>query len=171
MRAAGRTPAAAVRAFLADIGRPLSCVTDAVVRLSAGGYRPAGSAHQAVLAGGSAVALQGPREHALKLRLRYVIREGEADGWHVELAGYEYALLGGDDVELLVWHWNPQGKVHWPHLHVGPGALRPGSELLRAHLPPRAPVRLKEVLALAIDELGVHPRRSDWRAVLGLDPR
>lgn len=123
-----------------------------------------------MLAGGSAVALQGPQEYALKLRLRYEIREGEAAGWRVELAGYEYALLGGGDVEFLVWHWNPQGKVHWPHLHVGAGALRPGSALLGAHLPPRAPARLEELLALAIAELGVRPRRSDWRVVLGLDP-
>lgn len=165
MRAAGRTPAAAVRAFLTEIGRALSCVTDGVVRLSAGGYRPAASAHQAVLAGGSAVALQGVPGRALKVRLRYEIREDEAAGWRVDLAGYEYTLLAGED-ELLVWHWNPQGQVGWPHLHVGGGALRPGSPLLGAHLPPRAPVRLEEVLALAIAELGVRPRRPDWREVL-----
>lgn len=166
MRAAGRTPAAAVRAFLTEHGRVLSCVTDEVVRLSAGGYRPAAGAHQAVLAGGDAVKLRGAPGRALKVRLRYVVREDEAVGWRVELTGYEYALLGGEG-ELLVWHWNPEGRVGWPHLHVGGAALRTGSVLRGAHLLPRAPVALADVLALAIGELGAHARRDDWREVLG----
>lgn len=64
-----------MRAFLTQLGRALSCVTDGVVRLSPGGYQPTGRPHRAVLAGGSAVALQGAPGRALKVRLRYDWRE------------------------------------------------------------------------------------------------
>lgn len=60
MRAAGRTPGRSGGGLSHRVrARALSCVTDGVMRLSAGGYRPAARAHQAVLADGRAVALSG----------------------------------------------------------------------------------------------------------------
>lgn len=168
MSAAGRTPAAAVRGLLDQLGRALSCVTDQVVRVEPGGYRPGGT-HGAALGGGEPVALAGVLPLGLVVRLRYALvpASGSDAGWEVARRAYEYLLLDGAGAELLAFHWQPGGRgPGFPHLHVGGAALRPGSPLAGVHLPPRTPVRLEEVLALAIAELGVRPRRSDWRDVL-----
>jgi hypothetical protein len=169
--AGGRTPAAAVRALLGGLGVALSCVTDQVVRVEPGGYRPGGT-RGATLAGGEPVALAGVLRLALVVRLRYVLvpADGAETGWEVARRAYEYLVLDGAGGEFLAFHWQPGGRgPDFPHLHVGGVALRPGSPLFGVHLPPRVAVRLEEVIELAITELGVRPRRADWAKVLAAD--
>lgn len=168
MSAAGRSPAVAVRTLLDGLGRALSCVTDQVVRVEPGGYRP-GRTRGAALGGGDPVALPGTTRLSLVVRLRYeVVPTGGTEAmWEIAERAYEYLLLDGAGAELLAFHWQPGGTgPQFPHLHVGGAALRPGSPLTGVHLPPRLAVRLEEVLALAIAELGVRPRREDWAEVL-----
>lgn len=143
-------------------------MTDQVVRVEPGGYRP-GSAQGAALGGGEPVALAGVRPLGLVVRLRYALvpSGGPEAGWEVAPRAYEYLLLDGAAGELLAYHWQPGRRgPDFPHMHVGGAALRQSSPLSGVHLPPRAPVRLEEVLVLAIAELGVRARRSDWRDVL-----
>jgi hypothetical protein len=44
----------------------------------------------------------------------------DADGWHVEVLGYLYAI-GYEGRELVSYHWHPSGSspITWPHMHVG----------------------------------------------------
>jgi hypothetical protein len=68
-------------------------VTDQVVRVEPGGYRP-GSAHGAALGGGEPVALAGVRPLGLVVRLRYALvpAGGPEAGWEVAARAYEYLL-------------------------------------------------------------------------------
>jgi hypothetical protein len=169
---AGADPAAAVRAFVGDLQRAVSCLSPELWRVSPGGYRPTPRPHELSLGPGSPVRLRGERPFDLLARLRYRIVEGsEADRrWQVATAAYTYSLAEAGGGELLVWHWHPAGPspVAWPHLHVGGAALRRGSPVADAHVPPRAPVRLHDVLYLALSELGARPRRADWATILEL---
>lgn len=83
------------------------------------------------------------------------------------MAAYYWTLSEIDGQELLGYHWHPEGASHEtaPHLHLG-AALRLGrTDLLKAHLP-TGQVHLPAIVRLAIQDLGVRPRRSDWAAVL-----
>jgi len=66
---------------------------------------------------------------------------------------------------LLASHWHPDGRsqVTIPHFHVG-GTL--GGIPFAKLYAPTGPITLLDVLRFAIVELGVEPRRGDWREVL-----
>ncbi len=164
-RPGARSPAEAVRTFLAPLQRALSCVTDAV--LLGGGHRPAPEPHAAALQGGLPVSLAGGERLSLRVLLGYRVVVADDAWWAVEVSSYVMGLDRVGAGELVVYHWHPEGQspVRWPHLHVGAGAgARP--PVLRAHLPTGSPVALPALLRLAITELGVEPRREDWEAVL-----
>jgi len=80
---------------------------------------------------------------------------------------YYYTLSDSENREILSYHWHPDqpGMVAYPHLHLGPGAQLGWRKLAGAHLP-TGQVRLEDLLRLAIGELGVQPRRKDWKEVL-----
>jgi hypothetical protein len=82
----------------------------------------------------------------------------------VQIVGYIYAIRRSDNVEVLAYHWHPDGtsRVTWPHLHVG--AVVP-PVLPRTHLP-SGYILLQDIIRLAIEELGVVARRADWREVV-----
>jgi hypothetical protein len=73
----------------------------------------------------------------------------------------------GNDRELLAYHWNPTGpeQKRFPHLHLSAAAEVGNRALTRAHIP-TGEVSLGDVVRLFIEELGVRPRRADWRTVL-----
>jgi hypothetical protein len=81
--------------------------------------------------------------------------------------GYLYQLRAGER-ELLAYHWHPRGlSPHTdPHMHLGAAAELGFADLGTAHLP-TGRIGLEHVLRLAIRDLGVEPRRGDWREVLG----
>jgi hypothetical protein len=96
----------------------------------------------------------------------YEVRQG-ADGWHVEILGYLYAI-GYEGPELVSYHWHPRGEspITWPHMHVG-ADVRVGVRWLgKVHLPTGA-VGLERVVAMAITELGAKPLRDDWERLIG----
>lgn len=89
-----------------------------------------------------------------------------ADRWRVKTRAYEYALVDDQHQEFAAFHWHPSGQsaIRWPHLHIGP-ALSYSNYLSNAHLP-TGRVAFEQVIRLAIEDLGVQPRRNDWRRVL-----
>jgi len=130
------------------------------------------------------VRLAGQAELALSLRqwYRLVSQPDERDLWNVVTAGYEYAILDGDEREIVAYHWHPHvPDVPFTHLHVGHGAvsrqllvragltadhnaLRP--DLAGAHLP-TGDVAMTDVVRLVITHFRVGPLRADWAMVLG----
>ena len=87
--------------------------------------------------------------------------------WSVQTTGHVYQLRAGER-ELLAYHWHPRGlSPHTaPHMHLGVAAELGFADLGSAHLP-TGRIGLDDLLRLAIRDLGVEPRRDDWREVLG----
>ena len=63
--------------------------------------------------------------------------------------------------------WNPGApeQKSFPHLHLSAAAEVGNRALSRAHVP-TGEVRLADVVRLLIEELGIRPRRTDWRTAL-----
>lgn len=166
----GRTPAQAVRAYVALVQRIVDRVAEGHVWAS--GYQFAAGPHSLVLNQGDLVPFRGgPPRLAFRLQERYTLvesAEGRAsDRWRVALASYAYGLDEADtERHLLAFHWHTPGQgdaTPDPHLHIGAGAgVAPF--LMNAHVP-TGQVLLPDVLRFAIAELGVTPRRDDWATV------
>lgn len=133
-----------------------------------GGYYVADMPHALKLPDGDAVRLRGTNDLSLWIHQSYRVFEvhGRRRSWKVRTTGYVYELLAGDR-ELIAYHWHPRGlSPHTsPHMHLGPAAEIGFTDLGRAHLP-TGRIGLADVLRLAIRDLGVEPRRDDWREVL-----
>ncbi|MGH2607817.1 MAG: hypothetical protein ACRDHF_01900 [Tepidiformaceae bacterium] len=84
----------------------------------------------------------------------------------LERVAYRYRLVVRER-ELLVFHWNPAGPEGkpFPHLHLSAAAEVGNRALTRAHIP-TGEVTLRDVVRLLIEELGIRPRRNDWRRIL-----
>jgi hypothetical protein len=115
------------------------------------------------------------RSAALTVRL-FLRAHDRGAGNDVRTAGYDYALLDRDGVELLAYHWHPGETVRGPdvpHLHVS-AALRPNRSsrtpvilpLDKRHLV-TGPVTLAGFLAMLVAEFGVVPLVTDWQRLLG----
>lgn len=165
---AGRTPHEAVRRFLRPLQQALSCATAAVLSVS-GGYDPDRGPHVATINEGLPVPLGGSPRLYLAVTQRYrIVEADDARGpWKTQTAGYFYQLADENEHEILVHHWHPSGHSRYarPHAHLGVGVLSGDHPLVGAHLP-SGRVALEDVLWLALDELGVEPRRDDWPEVL-----
>lgn len=133
-----------------------------------GGYHVADTPHVVMLAGGAAVPLRGSADLSLWIRQNYLVVEveGRRRPWEVRTTGYIFQLHVGER-ELIAYHWHPWGlSPHaFPHMHLGPAAELGFGDLARAHLP-TGRIGLSDVLCLAVRDLGVEPRRDDWREVL-----
>lgn len=163
-----RRPQEATDAFLEPVQRIVSCVSDAVMYGS--GRRPASEPHTLTIGGQNYARLRGPDNLLLMVTHRYRLVQGaEArTGWRVNTAEYIYTLLDLDERPLLAWHWHPQTgrgphRITYPHLHVYGQTTLP---TLPDRHPPTGRVSLEAVIRFVIDELGVEPRRPDWRAIL-----
>lgn len=102
-------------------------------------------------------------------------------GWEVLTAAYYYSIWDRAGREILAYHWHPDvPDVAFPHLHISPGAVasdllaRAGAStahnglwppLAGAHLPTGF-TSLHTFLWLAVAQLGVQPRRAEWREIL-----
>ena len=158
----------------------MSCVTDAILWVSPGGFR-LGGPHWIAFQSGAPVRLLGPAHLALIVEQYYHLTPTDDSGGSVRIGGYLYAFDDMAGREILAYHLHSEvGGAGFPHLHVGHGivraevleraglsiahnALRP--EVAGAHLP-TAIVSLIDVLRAAIEELGVQPQRRDWRSIL-----
>lgn len=160
-----RTSAEAVEVYRAHAARLLSCVANAHVDIG-GGYHPDSIPHRLTLAGGNAVRLRGDGPLTLDVSEHYRLAE-RPGGWEIDVVAYFY-VLGYAGRELAAYHWHPLGRapISAPHLHVH-GDRQLGERWLgKLHLP-TGEIRLEDIVALAISELGAEPLREDWRAVLG----
>lgn len=165
----GRNPYGAVQSLRSALQRAISCVTPSVLTTrSARGYGP-GSDHLLTLGSGEPARMAGIAEVSLWLRhfARVVEHEGSQGPWRADTVGYYYALLDVEGREIIAYHWHPgrRSSIDFPHLHLGAGSGVSRDELQKAHVP-TGRVELEDVLALAIREFGVRPRREDWAEIL-----
>lgn len=98
--------------------------------------------------------------------------------YDVRTSYYQYRILDRDSAEIVVYHWEPEGRspVVKPHLHIPaaasvtmpPSASGKGGRTLhlgKLHLPTRR-VGIDDVIEFLLADFGVVPNRADWRAVL-----
>ncbi len=163
MRFEARTAHAAASLAVEAAQSSLSCVSQAVIVLN---RRNLG--HYGLTIGGSDVA-RTTGSYQIAVFEDYFPSPGAA-GAIVERVAYRYRVITRDQ-ELLVHHWNPGGPEAkpFPHLHLSAAAEVGNRALTRAHIP-TGEVTLRDVVRLLVEELGVRPRRTDWRQVLASPP-
>ena len=177
----GKTEAEAYQQFIALFQRALSCVSDAV--LLSTGYRPRTQPHIITLSQ-DPTPLRGPHRLGFSAFCTYRLvnssgRSVSSYPWSVKVTGYAYAFHDSEGREILAYHWHPEGisPLTIPHLHLGPAAHVGFAPLHRAHLPTRRIqfIQFDDILRLALTDLGVTARRTDWETTLAetgaaLDP-
>lgn len=89
-----------------------------------------------------------------------VVQDDDGPGWHVSTAGYEYYLQDDDGHELIGWHWHPESRITYPHLHV------PAGHVHRKMHVPTGRVSIEAVIRLLINDLGVPTLRADHEKIL-----
>jgi hypothetical protein len=185
---AGRTPEEALDAYVEQISRALSCVTDAVVF-----GRASSSDHHHTL---SIYATRQSRPNRLHLdtnsrrgeillliaerfRLERVSDAVHRDEFDVAIRSYFYRILDRDEREIVAYHWHPEGRSTFdrPHLHVpaaepivlaqpsGSPLTGVKTHLSRLHLP-TGRIGIEEIVELLITDFAVDPLRSDWKELL-----
>jgi hypothetical protein len=159
------TPAEAVEQFVRPLRRLADCITPDV--LFTHGYVP-GDLH--VLSfGGSQWTLLRAELGSIEFRFQhwYELEQtaGEKGGWSAVSKGYMYTARERDGAELFSYQWHATGlsRVVWPHLHVP--ARTATRDLRGAHFP-TGHVSFAAVVRLLIEELGVRPRRDNWRQLI-----
>jgi hypothetical protein len=114
------------------------------------------------------IPLRGPHRLALSILLDYEVVNIRGDlesRWNIQVAGYNYALIGSDGGEIVAFHWHPDGRspVTEPHVHIK-GTVA-GVDLSKAHIP-TGMVGVQSFLRFVIRDFGVEPLRPDWRRIL-----
>lgn len=164
----GRTEPQAVQNFQDVIQRAVSCITDSVVSVH-GGYHVAVEPHSLTLGPVNPVRLGGEGRLSFSIILHYRIVENVSPSelWRIVTTGYFYTFTDAASHEVIAYHWHPNGRsfIECPHLHLESGAQVGRRDIANAHLP-IGWVTLNDVIQLAVTELGVTPRREDWRDVL-----
>lgn len=151
----------------------LSCVTNAVLRPSTGGYHDSTKVHALLLNDGEPVPLRAatgvPRIRlGVKVQYRIVEDPGPRWPWRIRTAAYEYAIETEDGREVLVYHWHPAANspVTFPHVHLGSIALKRDGVLDHKDHLPTGRVALQQVVRLAVADFRAKPLRRDWADVL-----
>lgn len=95
--------------------------------------------------------------------------------WQPSTLAYSFRLVDRLERELLTYHWMPGplflGPDH-PHLHVSAALEVQADALTRSTIPldklhlPTGQVSIAAFVRMLITELGIEPRRDDWRATL-----
>lgn len=164
---AGRDPGEATHTFLDSLRRAVSCVCPDVLIVS--GYGPRPEPNAVSFDRRRPARLQGDARLLLRVRIEfvYVQTADHSAPWKVSIVGYWYSIETSEEQDLVAYHWHPNapGEHTSPHLHIGHAAQIGYAPIAGAHLP-TGPVALESVLRLAISDLGVEPRRADWREVL-----
>jgi hypothetical protein len=143
----------------------VSCVTDVVLDNRGGNYE-ADQPHAVTLGGGDPIPLDAERDLALRISLQYRIVPAESPRgpFKATITAYSYIVEEQAGAELLAYQWHPdaRGARPWPHLHFRAAGQVGDPAWSKIHFP-TGRVALEEVLRLLLDEMGVHPRREDWR--------
>ena len=168
---AGKTELEAVQNYIEPLQKAVSCVTDAVLSVS-GGYYASDKPHALTFGDGLPQKLPQTNLYIAITQLYYVVRDDDPDRgpWKATIAEYVYTLrrgAGERKPEVLLsyqWHPRPRAKFNYPHLHLG-SASGVEQHLGATHIP-TGRVALEDVLRFSISQLGVKPRRDDWKEVL-----
>ena len=163
----GPTPAAASRAVRDLLQLLLSSVSTVVLRTDATGPATLLMVHDRLARStGGHVGLF--LRHAFATVMDADLPRSER--WQARTVGYQYRLEDAGGRETVAYHWHPQGRSHVavPHLHLGAGLGTILAEMTEAHLQTGmvTPVAL---LAIAVENFGVVPRRADWAAIFARD--
>lgn len=140
----GRTPHAAIEAFLEPLRAASSCVTRSQWVCSPTKGRVIGDIHSVILNKGEPVSFKIPGGRiALEASIKFTVIEREVDDrgqpvgpsgrYKVSTRGYMYSVSSTDDTEQIAWHWHPGGAsdVEFPHCHIGTAALSPDALIKR----------------------------------------
>lgn len=148
----GKTAHAARKAFLEPLKRSLSCVTNAQLFTSTGSYD---EPHVLTLSE-DPLRLRSRSIGDLQLKLvhRFKYVQKEPTYWHVSTLAYYYRLSDGAGQELVSWHWHPETRVDYPHLHMSNSAID-----RRVHLP-TGRVSIESIFRLLLTDLQVPPQRA-----------
>ncbi|RFZ08117.1 hypothetical protein MML61_10215 [Mycobacterium marinum] len=152
---AGKTPAKAVRAFVAPIQEALGLFASGRVLVDT--YKP-DTVGILTFNGSEIVKLRGGNKVGLSVSMQYRIVEvddAERGPWKVSTTGYMYDLLL-DEKALYEYHWHPISDSHEvrPHLHC--------SAVDKCHIP-TGRVMIEDVLNLAV-HYGAKPNSMKrWR--------
>lgn len=161
----GRTPREAVKAYLEQLQKNISIVSQGVLRVSNYDMLEAVS----VLTLLDPTPLSGRPDLYLSFTQQYkIVKVPENGPFRVTTLYYSYAIETQDAQEIVGYHWHPDGvsPVRFPHLHLGPAA-RVGMEDLRrkAHLP-TGRFAFEEVVEFLVATFGVEPDRTLWQEIV-----
>jgi hypothetical protein len=159
----GRNAAQAREAFPGPLRTGLSCITNAQLFAA---NKAAGEVEALTLSEdplrlrcGDMAAIA---HVSLRIGHRYrLVQDG--DGWHVSTVAYEYYLFDDDEHELVAWHWHPEPRVRFPHVHA------PADPVHRRMHIPSGRISIESVLRMLITDFGVEPRPdhvAGWEAIL-----
>ena len=164
-----RTRHEAVRSFLEPLKAVIGCVTSE--GLVTRDTSIPGEQQTALLQDGFVI-LSRRNGQALSLELnhRFVVRQASdpRGRWMASTTEYIYKVFDEQSHLIAAWHWHPgavgvEDESHWPHVHAY--GARDTLTLHRLHLP-TGRVALEAVVRFLIEDLGVVPRRADWRVFL-----
>lgn len=89
--------------------------------------------------------------------------------WKVKTEKYHYRIeLEQTGKEVITFHWERgmTNPVPYPHVHFGFTNGDGNSIIQRKSHVPSGRVAVEDVTYFLISELGVHPRKADWRDIL-----
>jgi hypothetical protein len=159
----GPTPAAASRAVRDLLQLLLSSISTVVLQTDATGPATLLMVHDRL-----ARSTGGHVGLFLRHAFATVLDAGRprSERWEARTVGYQYRLEDSGGREIVAYHWHPQGASHVtvPHLHLGAGLGAVLTEMTKAHLQ-TGMVTPVAILAIAVDNFGVVPRRTDWATI------
>jgi hypothetical protein len=156
-------------AFLDAVRMVLSCVSrDGLIT---GGSRGGPEAGRFVRPIAAPARLAGSTRLRLDFELHYRLREQPDGSWTIQVDAYIFTVYDSAGQRLFGYHWHPSGIgddwVTFPHLHIYVDAGLGARPLGKLHFPAKL-ITLADVVHLLIRDLGIEPRRRDWRAKLQL---
>jgi hypothetical protein len=162
----GDTPHAAVASYVRPLQVAISCVSNAVFG-NRGGHFVSEKPHVLTLSNGP-VRLRrasGALDLVLSVSQQYRIVPWE-DRFRVHTLKYAYKIDNWTDgYEIMAYHWDPDGRAKYPHLHLSHGTPIGRNDLLGAHLP-TGRIALEDVIQFLIEFFEVVPARADWAECL-----
>ena len=173
----GRTPNDALEAYTSTIQESLGFIVQGRLTRESDPASLEPAVHFLSLNFNRPTPLNGFAELFLRVLQNYQLIDTGEPGQHrykVVTLGYQYSLETVERREVLIYQWSPEGtgRTTRPHLHVGRRLLRESIEvgdrsvrLPKLHVP-TGRVAIEDVVRFAIAELGVTPRRVDWKEVL-----
>jgi hypothetical protein len=153
--------------FLAPLHDAVSCVTDEGLRV----YRHPGPDDFYVLTlTGDPVKLNADPPLRLSLTQLFRLVENRQaprhSRWRVGTLRYVYTALESDDrTEIFSYHWEPEGAVSIPHLHIPVAASEKRRRQGKYHFP-TGRIAIEQVLWVLIRDFRVPTLREDWETRL-----